>query len=139
MPGPETELQIEAVKDAQEEQKERLAEQRADVRELRDDIKKLDGRVDADAIALVKLSGDVQLLAAAVSALSVQQAELLGECRQLRSTLEGLRVEVQKAGEMAANPIATLSARAKTAGGVGGGGLVFGIVYAYGKSKGWWD
>lgn len=139
MPGPETELQIEAVKDAQEEQNERLAEQRADVRELRDDIKKLDGRVDADAIALVKLSGDVQLLAAAVSALSVQQAELLGECRQLRSTLEGLRVEVQKAGEMAANPIATLSARAKTAGGVGGGGLVFGIVYAYGKSKGWWD
>lgn len=139
MSGPQTELQIEAVKDAQEEQKERLAEQRADVRELRDDIKKLDGRVDADAIALVKLSGDVQLLAAAVGALSAQQAELLGECRQLRSTLEGLRVEVQKAGEMAANPIATMSARAKTAGRVGGGGLVFGIVYAYGKSKGWWD
>lgn len=139
MPGPETELQIEAVKDAQEEQKERLAEQRADVRELRDDIKKLDGRVDADALALAKLSGDVQLLAAAVGALTKQQEELLGECRQLRGTLEGLRVEVQKAGEMAANPIATLSARAKTAGGVGGGGLVFGIVYAYGKSKGWWD
>ena len=139
MPGPQTELQIEAVKDAQEQQKERLAEQRADVRDLRADIKQLDGRVDADALALAKLSGDVQLLAAAVSALSVQQAELLGECRQLRGTLEGLRVEVQKAGEMAANPIATISARAKTAGGVGGGGLVFGIVYAYGKSKGWWD
>ena len=139
MSGPQTELQIEAVKDAQEQQKERLAEQRADVRDLRADIKLLDGRVDADALALAKLSGDVQLLAAAVSALSAQQAELLGECRQLRSTLEGLRVEVQKAGEMAANPIATISARAKTAGGVGGGGLVFGIVYAYGKSKGWWD
>lgn len=139
MSGPQTELQIEAVKDAQEEQKERLAEQRADVRELRDDIKKLDGRVDADALALAKLSGDVQLLAAAVGALTKQQEELLGECRQLRGTLEGLRVEVQKAGEMAANPIATMSARAKTAGRVGGGGLVFGIVYAYGKSKGWWD
>lgn len=139
MPGPQTELQIEAVKDAQEEQRERLAEQRADVRELREDIKKLDGRVDADAIALVKLSGDVQLLAAGVAALMKQQSELLGECRQLRGTLEGLRVEVQKAGELAANPIATISARAKAAGGVGGGGLVFGIVYAYGKSKGWWD
>ena len=125
--------------DAQESTKEGLAEARQDMRELRADIKQLDGRVDADAIALVRLSGDVQLLAAAVSALSVQQAELLGECRQLRGTLEGLRVEVQKAGEMAANPIATISARAKTAGGVGGGGLVFGIVYAYGKSNGWWD
>lgn len=139
MPGPQTELQIEAVKDAQEEQGERLAEQRADVRELRADIKKLDGRVDADALALAKLSGDVQLLAAGVAALTKQQSELLGECRQLRGTLEGLRVEVQKAGELAANPIATISARAKAAGGVGGGGLVFGIVYAYGKSKGWWD
>lgn len=139
MPGPQTELQIEAVKDAQEEQRERLAEQRADVRELREDIKKLDGRVDADALALAKLSGDVQLLAAGVAALTKQQSELLGECRQLRGTLEGLRVEVQKAGELAANPIATISARAKTAGAAGGSGLVFGIVYAYGKSKGWWD
>lgn len=139
MSGPQTELQIEAVKDAQEQQKERLAEQRADVRDLRADIKLLDGRVDADALALAKLSGDVQLLAAGVAALTKQQSELLGECRQLRGTLEGLRVEVQKAGELAANPIATISARAKAAGGVGGGGLVFGIVYAYGKSKGWWD
>lgn len=139
MPGPQTELEISAVKGAQEEQKERLAEQRADVRELREDIKKLDGRVDADAIALVKLSGDVQLLAAGVAALTKQQAELLGECRQLRGTLEGLRVEVQKAGELAANPIGAISARAKTAGAAGGSGLVFGIVYAYGKSKGWWD
>lgn len=139
MPGPQTELQIEAVKDAQEEQRERLAEQRADVRELREDIKKLDGRVDADALALAKLSGDVQLLAAGVAALMKQQSELLGECRQLRGTLEGLRVEVQKAGELAANPIATISARAKAAGAAGGSGLVFGIVYAYGKSKGWWD
>lgn len=139
MPGPQTELEISAVKGAQEEQKERLAEQRADVRELREDIKKLDGRVDADALALAKLSGDVQLLAAGVAALTKQQSELLGECRQLRGTLEGLRVEVQKAGELAANPIATISARAKTAGAAGGSGLVFGIVYAYGKSKGWWD
>lgn len=139
MSGPQTELQIEAVKDAQEQQKERLAEQRADVRELRDDIKQLDGRVDADAIALVRLSGDVQLLASAVAALTKQQEELLGECRQLRGTLEGLRSEVQKAGEMAANPIATISAKAKAAGGVGGSGIVFGVIYAYGKSKGWWD
>ena len=139
MPGPQTELQIEAVKDAQEQQKERLAEQRADVRDLRADIKLLDGRVDADALALAKLSGDVQLLAAAVSALSVQQAELLGECRQLRGTLEGLRSEVQKAGEMAANPIAAISAKAKAAGAAGGSGIVFGVIYAYGKSKGWWD
>lgn len=139
MPGPQTELEISAVKGAQEEQKERLAEQRADVRELREDIKKLDGRVDADAIALVKLSGEVALLAGAVKAMGKQQEELLGECRQLRGTLEGLRVEVQKAGELAANPIATISARAKTAGAAGGSGLVFGIVYAYGKSKGWWD
>lgn len=139
MPGPQTELEISAVKGAQEEQKERLAEQRADVRELREDIKKLDGRVDADALALAKLSGDVQLLAAGVAALTKQQSELLGECRQLRGTLEGLRVEVQKAGELAANPIATISARAKAAGAAGGSGLVFGIVYAYGKSKGWWD
>ena len=139
MPGPQTELEISVVMGAQEEQKERLAEQRADVRDLRADIRQLDGRVDTDALALAKLSGDVQLLASAVAGLAKQQDELLGECRQLRGTLEGLRVEVQKAGEMAANPIATLSARAKTAGGVGGGGLVFGIVYAYGKSKGWWD
>lgn len=139
MPGPQTELQIEAVKDAQESTKERLAEQREDMRELRADIKQLDGRVDADALALAKLSGDVQLLASAVAGLAKQQEELLGECRQLRGTLEGLRVEVQKAGELAANPIATISARAKTAGAAGGSGLVFGIVYAYGKSKGWWD
>ena len=139
MPGPQTELAISAVTGAQEEQKERLAEQRADVRELREDIKKLDGRVDADALALAKLSGDDQLLAAGVAALTKQQSELLGECSQLRGTLEGLRVEVQKAGELAANPIATISARAKTAGAAGGSGLVFGIVYAYGKSKGWWD
>ena len=139
MPGPETELKIEAVKGAQGVTDERLSETRKDMRDLRADIRQLDGRVDADALALAKLSGDVQLLASAVAGLAKQQDELLGECRQLRGTLEGLRVEVQKAGEMAANPIATLSARAKTAGGVGGGGLVFGIVYAYGKSKGWWD
>jgi len=125
--------------DAQESTKERLAEQREDMRELRADIKQLDGRVDADALALAKLSGDVALLTAAVAALGTQQTELLGECRQLRGTLEGLRVEVAKAGEMASNPIATISARAKTAGGIGGGGIVFGIIYAYGKSKGWWE
>ena len=125
--------------DAQESTKERLAEQREDMRELRADIKQLDGRVDADALALAKLSGDVALLTAAVAAMGHQQTELLGECRQLRSTLEGLRVEVAKAGEMASNPIATISARAKTAGGIGGGGIVFGIIYAYGKSKGWWE
>ncbi len=77
--------------------------------------------------------------ASAVAALTKQQEELLGECRQLRGTLEGLRVEVQKAGEMAANPIATISARAKAAGAAGGSGIVFGVIYAYGKSKGWWD
>jgi chromosome segregation ATPase len=125
--------------DAQESTKERLAEQREDMRELRADIKQLDGRVDADALALAKLSGDVALLTAAVAAMGHQQTELLGECRQLRSTLEGLRVEVAKAGEMASNPIAAISARAKTAGGIGGGGIVFGIIYAYGKSKGWWE
>jgi chromosome segregation ATPase len=114
--------------DAQESTKERLAEQREDMRELRADIKQLDGRVDADALALAKLSGDVALLTAAVAAMGKQQTELLGECRQLRGTLEGLRVEVAKAGEMASNPIATISARAKTAGGIGGGGIVFGII-----------
>jgi len=125
--------------DAQESTNERLAEHRDDLRELRADIKHLDGRVDADAVALVKLSVDVALLTAAVAAMGKQQAELLDECRQLRGTLECLRAEVQKAGEMAANPIATISARAKAAGGVTGGGLIFGIVYAYGKSKGWWE
>ena len=125
--------------DAQESTKEGLAEARQDMREVRADIKQLDGRVDADAIALVRLSGDVQLLASAVAALTKQQEELLGECRQLRGTLEGLRSEVQKAGEMAANPIAAISAKAKAAGAAGGSGIVFGVIYAYGKSKGWWD
>lgn len=125
--------------DAQENTKERLAEQREDMREIRQDLKALDGRMDGDEKALIALRGDVALLAAAVAGLGKQQEELLEGCKQLRGTLEGLRVEVQKAGELAANPIGALSARAKTAGSVGGGGLVFGIVYAYGKSKGWWD
>ena len=125
--------------DAQESTKEGLAEARQDMRDLRADIKQLDGRVDADALALARLSGDVQLLASAVAALTKQQEELLGECRQLRGTLEGLRSEVQKAGEMAANPIAAISAKAKAAGAAGGSGIVFGVIYAYGKSKGWWD
>ena len=125
--------------DAQESTKEGLAEARQDMRELRADIKQLDGRVDADALALARLSGDVQLLASAVAALTKQQEELLGECRQLRGTLEGLRSEVQKAGELAANPIGALSARAKAAGAAGGSGIVFGVIYAYGKTKGWWD
>lgn len=124
--------------DAQESTKGGLAEARQDMRELRADIKQLDGRVDADAIALVRLSGDVQLLAGAVKALSKQQEELLGECRQLRGTLEGLRSEVQKAGELAANPIGALSARAKAAGASGGIGVLLGSIYAYGKSVGWW-
>ena len=124
--------------DAQESTKEGLAEARQDMRELRADIKQLDGQVDADAIALVRLSGDVQLLAGAVKALSKQQEELLGECRQLRGTLEGLRSEVQKAGELAANPIGALSARAKAAGASGGIGVLLGSIYAYGKSVGWW-
>ena len=124
--------------DALESTKEGLAEARQDMRELRADIKQLDGRVDADAIALVRLSGDVQLLASAVAALTKQQEELLGECRQLRGTLEGLRSEVQKAGELAANPIGALSARAKAAGASGGIGVLLGSIYAYGKSVGWW-
>lgn len=116
-----------------------LGEVREDLREFRADLKILDGRVDKDDAALIGLRGEVALLTAAVSAMSKQQAELLEEGKQLRAAIDGLRADVAKAHEMAANPIATISARAKAAGGIGGGSLLFGVVYAYGKSKGWWE
>lgn len=138
MPGPETRVEIEAVRDGLDAQSERISEQRADMREIRGDLKALDGRMDADERALVELRADVRALTGAVDGLVKQQGALLDECRALRGALTEIKAEVVKAREMAENPIAVISGRAKAAGGVAGGGIL-GVVYLIGKAKGWWE